>query len=87
MGSLYHSAVENLPESGERAGSVPGSGRSLGEVNEWQPTLVFLPGKSHGQRSLVGYHQSVAKESDTTEKLNKTTILSCLDDSDVDALI
>ena len=22
---------------------------------EWQPTLVFLPGKSHGQRSLVGY--------------------------------
>ena len=22
---------------------------------EWQPTAVFLPGKSHGQRSLVGY--------------------------------
>ena len=22
---------------------------------EWQPTLVFLPEKSHGQRSLVGY--------------------------------
>ena len=22
---------------------------------EWQPTLVFLPGESHGQRSLVGY--------------------------------
>jgi len=22
---------------------------------EWQPTPVFLPGKSHGQRSLVGY--------------------------------
>ena len=21
----------------------------------WQPTAVFLPGKSHGQRSLVGY--------------------------------
>ena len=21
----------------------------------WQPTLVFLPGESHGQRSLVGY--------------------------------
>ena len=21
----------------------------------WQPTLVFLPGKSHGQRNLVGY--------------------------------
>ena len=22
---------------------------------EWQPTLVFLPGKSHGQRNLAGY--------------------------------
>ena len=22
---------------------------------KWQPTLVFLPGESHGQRSLVGY--------------------------------
>ena len=22
---------------------------------EWQPTPVFLPGKSHGQRSLAGY--------------------------------
>ena len=22
---------------------------------EWQSTPVFLPGKSHGQRSLVGY--------------------------------
>ena len=34
---------------------IPGSGRSPGEWREWQPTLVFLPGKSHGQRSLVGY--------------------------------
>ena len=23
---------------------------------KWQPTLVFLPGESHGQRSLVGYN-------------------------------
>ena len=22
---------------------------------EWQPTLVFLPGESHGQKSLAGY--------------------------------
>ena len=22
---------------------------------KWQPTPVFLPGESHGQRSLVGY--------------------------------
>ena len=23
----------------------------------WQPTSVFLPGESHGQRSLAGYSQ------------------------------
>ena len=28
---------------------------------EWQPTLVFLPEESHGQRSLVGYSPWVAK--------------------------
>ena len=30
----------------------------------WQPTPVFLPGKSHGQRSLVGYSPRGRKESD-----------------------
>ena len=33
----------------------------------WQPTLVFLSGESHGQRSLVGYTIKGLKESDTTE--------------------
>ena len=28
---------------------------------KWQPTPVFLPGKSHGQRSLVGYSSWGAK--------------------------
>ena len=32
----------------------------------WQPTPVLLPGKSHGQRSLVGYSPWGRKESDTT---------------------
>ena len=32
-----------------------------------QPTPVFLPGKSHGQRNLVGYSPWGHKESDTTE--------------------
>ena len=31
---------------------------------KWQPTPVFLPGKSHGQRSLVGYSLWGDKESD-----------------------
>ena len=33
----------------------------------WQPTPGFLPGESHGQRSLVGYSPYSCKESDTTE--------------------
>ena len=36
---------------------------------EWQPTPVFLPGESHGQRSLVGYSPWGRKESDTTGQL------------------
>ena len=34
---------------------------------KWQPTPVFLPGESHGRRSLVGYSSWGRKESDTTE--------------------
>ena len=37
---------------------------------EWQPTPAFLPGESHGQRSLVGYSPWGHKESDTTEWLS-----------------
>ena len=33
----------------------------------WQPTPVFLPGESHGQRRLMGYSPWGHKESDTTE--------------------
>ena len=35
-----------------------------------QPTPVFLPGESHGLRSLVGYSPQGRKESDTTEQLH-----------------
>ena len=34
---------------------------------KWQPTPVFLPGKFHGQRSLVGYSPWGCKELDMTE--------------------
>ena len=34
---------------------------------EWLPTPVFLPGESHGQRSLMGYNPWAHKESDMTE--------------------
>ena len=35
-----------------------------------QPTPGFLPGESHGQRSLVGYSPWGCKESDMTEQLS-----------------
>ena len=37
---------------------------------KWQPTPVLLPGKSHGQRSAVGYSPWGSKESDMTEQLH-----------------
>ena len=36
----------------------------------WQPTPVFLPGESHGQRRLAGYSPWGRKESDVTEWLS-----------------
>ena len=33
----------------------------------WQPNPVFLPGESHGQRSLAGFSPQVRKEPDMTE--------------------
>ena len=40
---------------------------------KWQPAPVFLPGKSHGQRSLAGYRPWSCKESDITEQLSTCT--------------
>ena len=48
------------------ASSISGSERSPGGGNS-NPTPEFLPGKSHGQRSLAGYSPWSHKESDTTE--------------------
>ena len=45
---------------------------------QWQPTPVILPGKSHGQRSLVGCSPWGREESDTTERLHFHFSLSCI---------
>ena len=50
-----------------KVGSIPGSGRPPPWRRKWQPTPVFLPGKSHGQRSLEGYSPRDHKELDATE--------------------
>ena len=41
--------------------------RKIPLEKEWQPIPVFLPGESHGQRSLVGYSPQGHTELDTTE--------------------
>src|SRR5574340_1255188 len=45
---------------------------------QWHPTPVLLPGKSHGQRSLVGCSPWGGEESDTTERLHFNFSLSCI---------
>ena len=64
--------VKNLPASAgdtRDAVSIPGLGRPPW-WRKWQPAPVFLPGKFHGQRSLVGYYPWGHKESDRTELLS-----------------
>ena len=52
--------VKNPPASVGDPGSIPGLER------EGQPTLVFLLGESHGQRSLVSYNPWHYKDLDMT---------------------
>ena len=43
--------------------------------SKWQPTTVFLPGQSHGERSLVVYSSWGCKESDMAERLSTHTCM------------
>ena len=64
--------VKNLPASAGDSrdiGSLPRWGGSPGGGNR-QSASMFLPGESHGQRSLAGYSPRGHKESDTTEQLH-----------------
>ena len=70
--SLAAQLVKNLPAMRETwvqpwVGKIPWR-------RKWQPTLVFLPGEYHGLRSLVGYSPRGRKESDTTERLQFTSL-------------
>ena len=48
------SVVKNPPANAGDTHSIPGS-RRFPWRRTWQSTPVFLPGKSHGQKSLAGY--------------------------------
>ena len=60
--------VKRLPTMQET--SVRSLGREDLLEKEMATTPVFLPGNSHGRRSLVGYSPWDQKESDTTEQLH-----------------
>ena len=57
--------VKNLPTTQDPHVLSLGQEDPLEE--EWQPTPVFLPGESYGQRSLVDYIPWGCKDSDMTE--------------------
>ena len=61
--------VKRLSTMWERPGFDPWV-RKIPWRRKWHPTPVLLPGKSHGQRSLVGYSPWGRKELDTTEQLH-----------------
>ena len=60
-----HSALNNPPANAGDTGSIPGLERSPWR-RKWQPTPVFLPGKSHGPKTLVCCSPWSHKESDST---------------------
>ena len=60
--------VKDLPANEETLGTeVQSLGREDLLEKKWQPTPVFLPGKFHGQKSLVNYSPRGHKEFDMTE--------------------
>ena len=67
---MWLRSKESACNAGYR-GSIPGLGRSPGSGNG-NPPPVFLPGESHGQRSLVNFSRWGLKELDTTEGLTHT---------------
>ena len=61
--------VRNLPAGAggcRRRGFDPWVGK-IPWRRAWQPTPVFLPGESHGQRNLVDYSSQGCRESSMTE--------------------
>ena len=73
---LQYSCLENPMDGGSWWAAVHGVAKSRIQLSDfifmhwrrkWQPTPVFLPGESHGQRSLVSYSPWDHKESDMTE--------------------
>ena len=59
------------------AGLIPGLGRSPGERHSPHSPPEFLPGESHGQRSLKGYSPQGHKELDMPEATQHARMWMC----------
>ena len=68
------SAVKNLPAWRYRFEPWV---RKIPWRRKWRPTPVFLPRRSHGQRSLAGYSPGDPKQLDTAEQLNNNNLVGC----------
>ena len=64
---LMTQRVKNLLALQEKP--VQSLGRKDSQRREWQPTPLFFPGESHGQRSLADYSPWDLKDSDMAEQL------------------
>ena len=67
---LGASLVTDSKESAYKCRRPRFKARTIPWRRKWLPTPVFLPGKSHGQRNVVGYSPWSHKESDSTESLS-----------------
>ena len=77
MGFPDSAEVKNLPANAgdtRDVGSIPGLERYPGK-KKWPRAPVFLPGKSHGQRSLVHCSLWGCKESGTTSFLKNWYVM------------
>ena len=71
---LVAQRIKRLPTMRGDPGSIPG--RKISWIRKWQPTPIFLPGKPHGQRILVGHSPWGPKESDTNERFHFLSLSS-----------
>ena len=65
-GTAVKNSSCNTGDAGDLGSIWPGK---IPWRKEWQPTPVFLPGKSHGQRNLAGYSPWCCIDLDTTEHM------------------